>query len=212
MNNRLYGFFSGFPTHSFPVSIAELLCKELIQRNSLVFVSVWPSDHSKNDYESTGMHGMFAEIGLPFAQHHIIDDRMDSQLAEKIVFEASCIFLMGGHPGLQMQFLRDMGLDNVIRASSAPLFGVSAGAINMAIHSLDTKESPIPYKGLGLADITIKPHFELNNEQMLSSLLQISMNLPIYSTEDNSAIFVKGDKISTAGKIHRINKGEISTL
>jgi len=209
---RLLGFFSGFPSRSFPYDIAERLRKELVNRNSLVFVSAWPADYAKNDYESTGMHGMFEKIGLPFTQHHVIDDRVKSLCAAQLIREASCIFLMGGHPGLQLKLMQETGLDNEICESSAAILGVSAGAINMAKRSLDTKESPIPYAGLGLANITVKPHFEPTNQQMRQSLLQISMELPICAMEDDSAIFAAGGKASVIGAIHYVNKGKICPL
>jgi hypothetical protein len=65
---------------------------------------------------------------------------------------------------------------------------------------------------LGLADITVKPHFELENRQVLSTLLQISMELPICAMEDDSAFFVAGSRISYAGQIHWVSKGKIFPL
>ena len=108
--------------------------------------------------------------------------------------------------------MRNANLDNAIRNADAAVLGLSAGSINMAKHSLDTKESPVPYNGLGLADITVKPHFELDNQQVLSALLQISMELPICAMEDDSAIFVSGDSITYTGKIHWVSKGKICPL
>ncbi|MDR0293548.1 MAG: Type 1 glutamine amidotransferase-like domain-containing protein [Oscillospiraceae bacterium] len=212
MDYRLLGFFSGFPSHSFPRDVAERLREELTQRDSLIFVSAWPAEHAKNDRDAVGMHGMFDEAGLPFAQYHVIDDRTEPSHAARLIHEASCVFLMGGHPGLQLRFLRETGLDVIIRETPAVVLGVSAGAINMARRSLDTKESPVPYEGLGLADITVKPHFELENRQVLSTLLRISMDLPICAMEDDSAIFVAGGRISGMGQIHWIHKGKICPL
>ena len=80
----------------------------------------------------------------------------------------------------------------------------------MAKRSLDTKESLTPYEGLGLADITVKPHFRLEDRQALSTLLQISAELPVCAMEDDSAIFVAGGSVSHTGNIHWVNKGEIS--
>jgi peptidase E len=212
MDYRLLGFFSGFPNHSFPSDVAERLRGELTQRGSLIFVSAWPAEYAVNDRDAVGMHGMFEEIGLSFAQHHVIDNRMEFSHATRLVHEASCVFLMGGHPGLQLRLLRETGLDKVICNTPAILLGVSAGAINMAKKSLDTKESPVPYQGLGLADITVKPHFEPKDQHILSSLLTISMNLPICAMEDNSAIFVLGDQITSMGNIHWIHQGKICPL
>lgn len=212
MDYRLLGFFSGFSNYCFPRDVAKRLSKELINRDSLVFVSAWPADHARNDSDSDGMHGMFEECNIPFARHFVIDNRMEASRATQLVHEASCVFLMGGHPGMQLQLIRDTGLDVAICDATSAVLGVSAGAINMPKRSLDTKESPVPYDGLSLADITVKPHFELKNQQVLSTLLQISMELPICAMEDDSAIFVTGDRISYTGQIHWVSKGEICSL
>ena len=208
-DNRHLGFFSGFPDHSFPDKIAERLGQEIILRDNLVFVSAWPQDHKRNDSDSTGMHGMFEKCGLPFAKHYVIDTRTDNNIAKQFIHDASCIFLMGGYPKLQMQLIKEKELDSIICNTSTTILGVSAGAINMAKHSLDTKESIFPYKGLGLADITIKPHFNIDDQQELSTLLQVSNEIPIYATEDDSAIFVAGEHLTYIGNIYIINNGDI---
>ena len=212
MDYRLFGFFSGFPGRSFPCEIAERLREKLQNRDSLIFVSAWPADYDRNDDDSAGMHGMFEEFHIPFARHYVIDNRTEASYATRLIHEASCVFLMGGYPRLQLQLIREKGLDIAICDASAAVLGVSAGAINMAKRSLDTKESPIPYDGMGLADITVKPHFEFENRQVLSTLLQISMELPICAMEDDSAIFVVGGHISYTGRIHWVSKGEICPL
>ena len=55
MNTRLLGFFSGFPTRHFPTDIVSRLREELSVRESLVFVSAWPSEYEQNDSDSTGL-------------------------------------------------------------------------------------------------------------------------------------------------------------
>ncbi|MDD3243491.1 MAG: Type 1 glutamine amidotransferase-like domain-containing protein [Eubacteriales bacterium] len=158
------------------------------------------------------MYAMFAECGLPFEQYHVIDHRMEASAAVGLVGEASCIFLMGGYPRLQWELMRDTGVNAAIRNAGAAVLGVSAGAINMAKRSLDTKESLVPYEGLGLADITVKPHFEPENRTVLAALLQISQELPICAMEDDSAIFVAGKTVSHTGQIHWIDKGKVCPL
>lgn len=212
MESRLLGFFSGFPSRRFPRNVAERLGGEMACRDSLVFVSAWPDDYARNDSDSAGMYNMFLEYGLSFTQYHVIDGRTQAPKADGLIREASCIFLMGGHPGLQMQLIGCLGLAQAIRDSASAVLGVSAGAINMAERSLDTKESPVPYNGLGLADITVKPHFKPEDQQVLSALLDISMGLPICAMEDDSAIFVKGSDISYMGKIHLVDKGRVRPL
>ena len=206
---RLFGLFSGFPSYHFPLDIANRFRKEFAKRDRMVFVCSDPADHERTDREVPIMRGCFEEIGLSFARYDVIDDRIEPVRAAQWISEATCIHLMGGHPGLQRQYLRETGLDTALRRSSAALFGVSAGAINMAVHSLDTKESLEPYEGLGLVGITVKPHFDPQNLKLVSTLKGISYKLPIHAMEDNSAIFIAGEDLSFMGSIYRVDKGEI---
>ena len=212
MDNRLLGFFSGFPNRRFPCEIAERLREKLLVRDSFVCVSAWPADHERNDIDLTNMHGLFEDDNMPFARQYVIDNRTETAHAVQLIHEASCVFLMGGYPKLQLELMRNLHMDIAIRNANAAVLGLSAGSINMAKRSLDTKEFPVPYNGLGLADITVKPHFELEDQQVLSSLLAISTELPICAMADNSAIFVVGDDISFTGQIHWVSKGKIRPL
>lgn len=206
------GFFSGFPKRRFPAQVAERLAEGISRRDSLVFVSAWPGDFARNDDDSAGMYRMFLEFGLSFRRQSVIDSRMEAAQAVELAEEASCIFLMGGHPGQQLRLLRETGLDRAIRDAQGAVLGVSAGAINMAKRSLDTKESPVPYEGLGLADITVKPHFQPEEEPVRSALLEISAELPIFAMEDDSAIFAVGERISCLGRIYRVDRGRIQVF
>ena len=212
MVNRLLGFFSGFHSRRFPCEIAQRLGEELPKRDSFVCISAWPADYERNNSDLINMHGLFEDYHMPFARYDVIDNRTEASHAARLIDEASCIFLMGGYPKLQLELIRNKNLDVTIRNANAAVLGLSAGSINMAKRSLDTKESPIPYDGLGLADITVKPHFEPDNKQVLSTLLQISMELPICAMEDNSAIFVAGKSVSFTGQIYWVNKGKICPL
>lgn len=214
MNAQLIGLFSGFPTHHFTDDIVERLREELTVRDLLVFISAWPSDYERNDNDATGMHGMFEKCNMPFNQYCVIDNRTNAIDAKRLIQEASCIFLMGGHAVLQFQLICDKGIEDEIRKSTAIILGVSAGSSNMAKRALDIWESHIPYDGLGLTDITVKAHINQENHELLPTLLQISTahNLPIYAMADESAIFIKNEKVTYIGQIHRVNNGEVSHI
>ena len=143
MNYRLLGFFSGFPGRSFPYKIAERLREELLKRDSFVCVSAWPADYERNEIDSINMHGLFEEYNMPFARQYVIDNRTETSYATRLIHEASCVFLMGGYPKLQLELMRNTNLDVAIRNADAAVLGLSAGSINMAKRSLDTKESPL---------------------------------------------------------------------
>ena len=96
LNAKLLGLFSGFPTHHFTDEIAEVLLENLEERKCLVFISALPEEYAQNDDDSDGMHQMFAERGMGFAEHHVIDRRTSEEDAVKLLRQADCIWLMGG--------------------------------------------------------------------------------------------------------------------
>lgn len=209
MNAKLVGFFSGFPTRHFTDSIVDVLKEELTLRENLVFISTWPDNYAQNDEDSHGMHHMFAERDMAFAKHSVIDNRTEAEEAVKLIREASCIFLMGGNATLQFDLMCRKGILNEIRQSSAIILGVSAGSMNMGKHVVDIYESLTPYEGLGFADLTIKAHYPLE-EEWLRAVKQVSMELSVCLMTDESAIFIKEDKVKKIGQIYWMVKGEIS--
>ena len=211
VNAKLLGFFSGFPTRHFTDDIAAVLKEALTVRDSLVFISSWPDDHTQNDDDSHGMHRMFAEKNMPFDRHSVIDSRTKEEEAVSMIREASCIFLMGGNATLQLQLMRDKGILNEIRNSSAVILGVSAGAMNMGGPTVDIYESSTPYEGLDFANITVKAHYPFEGE-LLQSLKQVSMELPVCLMTDESAIFITKGTITKIGQIYRLVKGEIAPI
>ena len=208
MNAKLLGFFSGFPTRHFTDEIAQVLSENLPVRNKLVFISAWPEDHARNDDDSRGMHQMFAERGIGFAAHHVIDRRTSAEEAAKLVRAADCVFLMGGDPMLQMGLIRDLGLASELRESRAMILGVSAGAMNMGRRVAEIWESKAFYEGLGLADITIKSHYT-EGDWFVPLLKELSREHPIVAMENESAIFVKEDGRRVLGRTYLFDKGEI---
>ena len=210
MNSRkAIAFFSGFPTRHFTDEIAEKLREEIPNRDSLVFVSAWPSDSARNDDDAAGMHGMFAERGMGFSRFSVIDRRTDPEEAGRLIREASCVFLMGGNATLQMRLIHEKHIDDALRETSAVVLGVSAGSMNMGKTTVDIWESLVPYEGLGFADITMIGHFSDDDAERLRLMKEVSMERPVCAMEDESAIFMKNGKADLIGIIHRIEKGEI---
>lgn len=214
MSERFLALFSGFPSRHFPREIAERLQEELTARESLVFISAWPDEHERNDLDRDGMHAMFTERGMPFRCAYVIDSRTSPSAAQSLVSDASCVFLMGGNATEQFQLICNKCLLSTLRSGSMPVLGVSAGSSNMAVRALDIWESPKPYSGLGLTDITVKAHVRPQDAELLAVLQKISSEneLPICAMEDDSAIFIKGKSIRSVGTIRLIRAGSISLL
>ena len=211
MNSRLLGLFSGFPTHHFTDAISEVLRENLPRRESLVFISAWPDDFSRNDEDSDGMHEMFAERGMGFARHCVIDRRTGAADAARRIREADCVFLMGGDPPSQMALIRDLGLVPELLSCRAVILGVSAGSMNMGRYAADCWETKRLYEGIGLVDIVTKGHYE-KDAWFLPVIKEMSMTRPVAVMEDESAIFIRKDAVWQLGNIHWIDKGVIARL
>ena len=211
LNAQILGLFSGFPEHHFNSEIETVLRDNLPRRDSIVFISADPENYAQNDDDRDGMHEMFAECGLAFAQRHVIDRRTDEEEAIRLIREADCIWLMGGESKWQIELIRDLKLVSELRESRAMILGVSAGSMNLGRYVAYVWDKPEFYEAIGLTDITIKSHFE-EGEWFIHALLELSMIHPIVAMEDMSAIFVKGDDIWKIGNMHLFDKGEIKKI
>lgn len=211
INARLLGLFSGFPEHHFGDALEAVLRENLPRRELIVFISADPENFAQNDDDRDGMHEMFAELGMEFAEKHVIDRRTGAEEAVKLVREADCIWLMGGESTWQIQLIRDLRIDTELYKSKAVILGVSAGSMNLGRLVAYVWDDPKFYEALGFTDITIKAHYE-DGEWFAPLLKEMSMTHPIVAMEDMSAIFVKGDDIWKVGEMHLFDKGEIGPI
>lgn len=213
MREEFLAVFSGFPDHHFSEEITKRLRKELTKRKSIVFITACPIDYVQNDDDCDGMHEMFAEQGLAFEKHCVIDQRMEPSRAKELVENADCIFLMGGGAcEEQLDLIRKKGCYEALLDCHAAIFGVSAGSMNMARNTVDFFESMEPFPGLGFTNITVSCHHDPNDEWRYGQTLRMSEDRTVYAMEDMSAFFIKGGKIDTVGKIYRVRSRELRLL
>jgi len=208
MTDRFLAFFSSFKD-GFPFEAAARLREGIYGRSGLVFVCTDPAGHEKTDHYARTDREWLEDIGIQFAQCDVLDDRVTPERAQESVRAASCIFLLGGDTARQFRFMQEYGLIEPIRQSTAAVLGLSAGAINMAALSFTLREPPYP--GLGLADITITPHFDARkgNPALIEEIKAVSREHPVYAMCDGSAIFAQGDKIELFGEIYKVHYGNI---
>ena len=203
-------FFSGFdPSTGFTSEIAANLRKDITNRDLLLFIASSPSGHEKTDRYLNGTRNWFEQSGIFFKDYLLLDDSVDNAKAQELINSASCIYLMGGDTLAQISFLKNNSLIGTIINSKAVVIGLSAGAINMSKTSLCSKDAQVPetviYDGIGIADITIEPHFSPDNSELISELKFISLQHLIYAMCDNSAVIVRDESISLIGEIYQIH-------
>ncbi|MBR3927619.1 MAG: Type 1 glutamine amidotransferase-like domain-containing protein [Clostridia bacterium] len=212
VNAKAVAFFSGFPEKQFTESIADELKMILNERKCLVFISAWPDRYVQNDDDAFGMNNMFTEKDMAFEQYCVIDERTDPASSKMEIEKASCIFLMGGNATAQMKLIKDKGIFELLKRSKAVILGVSAGSMNMGNPVADIYESVVPYEGLGFANLTIKSHFPLTDENLQNMTRKVSMEVPVTLMKDESAIFMYNGVIKQIGEIYRMEKGEIKPI
>ena len=213
MRKELLGVFSGFPDHHFPEEIARRLREELTERESIVFITACPQDYAQNDDDCDGMYEMFAEKGMPFAKHCVIDERTEPSEAKALVENASCIFLMGGGACMdQLELIRRKGCLSAIRDCHAVIFGVSAGSMSMAKDTVDFFESLEPFEGLGFTNLTVTCHHDPDDAWRYEQTLRISEKRRVFAMEDESAFFIKAGRIDFVGKIYLVEQRNLKLL
>jgi cyanophycinase len=207
------GWFSNF----FPESLCRVLQEDIPNRKSLVMISSNPSD-----YEEDGAteRSWLDRAGIVFDEYHLINFRLQKEDAKTLIRNASAIFLLGGNTLKQNDFLREYGLSDLIKKSTAIVIGASAGAINMSAKWVCSKklgykvEKSTVYNGIGLDDFAVLSHFDLENNmaQVQSELSPLSKEMDIYASNKDCAIRARGNKIDILGDVYLISNSKIQKL
>ncbi|MYL70583.1 cyanophycinase [Halobacillus litoralis] len=207
------GWFSNF----FPENLRKVLKEDIIDRKSIVMISSNPSL-----YEDDGAteRSWLDHAGIMFDEYHLINHRVQKEGAQRLIHNASVIFLLGGDILKQNGFLREYELSDWIKKSSAVVMGASAGAINMSAKWLCSKnfgdelEVSSVYEGIGLDEFSVLSHFDLENNMELvqRELSPLSEEINIYASNKDCAVRIKGDKIDIIGDVYLISKSKIQKL
>lgn len=211
-------FFSGFDKdNGFSSEIGKRLRENIRASHSLVFIASCPSGHEKTDLYTRGHVNWFRKVGIVFEKVDVLDNRKTARECAQLIKDASAIFLCGGTALLQIEFIRQNKLIPLLKRFDGVMMGMSAGAINMAENSFYSADDDYGqthiYKGIGLADISVEPHFKADNITLLEKeLLPFSDQIDIYAMCDDSAIIIDGDKRQYLGDIYRIRTGKIEKL
>ncbi|MCA1322323.1 Type 1 glutamine amidotransferase-like domain-containing protein [Bacillus tianshenii] len=210
-------YYLGWFNNFFPENLCRVSQEDITNRKSLVMISSNPSE-----YEDDGAteRSWLDRAGIVFEEYHLINFRLQKEDAQTLIRNASAIFLLGGNTVKQNDFLREYGLSDLIKKSTAVVIGASAGAINMSAKWICSKklgykvEKSTTYNGIGLDDFAVLSHFDLENnmEQVQSELSPLSKEMDIYVSNKDCAVRVKGDKIDILGDVYLISNSRIQKL
>jgi len=210
--------FSGFDKdRGFTPEIAKSLREHIVVKSSLVLISSCPDGYEKTDLYKDGITKWFFNIGIEFEHIAVLDDRKTEAECIELVQNAAAIFLMGGTALLQIEFLQKNNLIFALKGFNGVIMGMSAGAINMATNSFYSADKDCGrthiYKGIGLADVSIEPHFVIDNNALLDNdILPFSDIINIYAMCDDSAILICDNNRQYYGNIYLVTKGKIEKI
>lgn len=203
----------------FSNEIINYMRKDLTKKRKITFISSAPYNYIKNDLYVYGNGNDIVGIINHLKQFSnfddikIIDNRINCKAAKKILLNSDVIYLLGGNPFIQLDYIKENGYDKILDNFDGLIFGTSAGAMNLAKVAYYSKDEDfnksIFYDALGIVDITIDPHFDINNKEQVSEIIKNSTLNKIVGLPNESAIRIESNKVSFIGKFYCVIDNEL---
>ncbi len=211
--NYYLGWFNNF----FPGKLVKVLQEDITDRKSLVMIS---SNPSLFEDDGATERSWLDQSDIKFDEYHLINYSVQKEEAQKLIQIASVIFLLGGSAVKQNGFLKEYELSDLIKKSRAVVIGASAGAINMSVKWICSKnlgfnvETSSVYDGIGLDDFSILAHYDLENNIAMAQreLSPLSEEMNVYLSNKDCALRVKGGEIDIIGSVYLISHSKIKKL
>ena len=203
-------------TKYFNDEISNVIKKMVKKPINMVVIPADPNNFAKNDkqfYGNDSVIGVFKTFKKIFPNLNIVllDNRVSQTNGINYLEKSNIIYLLGGNPFIQLEYLQKTKYSDIIQHTSALVMGVSAGAMNLAVNSYYSKDEDYPesiiYKGLGLTNITIDPHFDINNLEQVNEIKDNSKNIKIIGLPNDSAIVISDNNMEFIGKVYIFENG-----
>ena len=189
----------------------EYILKNIKSDMNIVFISSVPDNHERTDSQVVRYTKPFNDIGIIFKNTNFIDSRITKDEAKNIIKRSDIVFLMGGSPELQMNFINEYELGDLIKLASI-VIGVSAGSMNQGsrvIYKDDFDNFKIKdYEGLKLTNINIFPHYDTNNSDCAKEVEEISKIHSIVCLPNESFIYIENGNEELIGEHYLFDKVE----
>lgn len=203
----------------FSEEIKTYLKKDFKDKKTITFIASSPDNYTKNDLyvngngdNIVGMKNHLKEVAT-LEKINILDTRIDSELGRELILKSDAVYLLGGNPFTQLEYLKENGYDETLKKYKGLLLGTSAGAMNFSKTSYYSKDEDydksIFYEGINLIDITIDPHFNIENKEQVNEALISSKINKIIGLPNESAIRIANNKIFYINKCFIFDKGNL---
>ena len=192
--------------------INEVINKELNDYNSMAIICA-KDDYSKNDTlidgtsDKMGIKNMFNSI----KSFYLIDRRTSINDMTNIIKKVDIIYLFGGNPLIQLDIIKRIDYKELFK--DKVLLGMSAGSMNLGKIGYYSKDDDYDktffYEGLGFTDITIDPHFDINNRKQVNEIVNSSYKHRIIGLPNDSCIVIKDKNTYYINNCFIVENGKI---
>lgn len=204
--------------------IVNQIKNSLNGNSAMLFIASSPDDKEKIDLYAKLLFEGLKLSDISFDEYLVLDSSTVNN-TEEYIDRANMIFLSGGDTYIQNEFFKRINLKEKLKKFNGLIIGQSAGAINMADDVFNSPEEmensePVFFKGLGLTNINIEPHFILDDDNFDESkkyqrnaIISESNNRKIYGQCNGSHILIDNDGNATIyGETYLISNGQISLI
>ena len=210
---KIYLFSGPGTIEGFSNVVSKELEKDLKDTKTITFIASSPKNHEKSIsfvYGSDKITGMINHL-KEFADFKIVN--IVDEKNKYLDINSDVIYLLGGNYETQLSFIKENNFDEILKNYNGILLCTSCGAMNVAECGYYSKDDDIKksffYKGLGFTNITIDPHFEIENDIQVEEAKKMSFEHVIYGVPNSSCIKVSDDNIEMIGKVYEFNNGNV---
>lgn len=185
-----------------PSEVKEMLNRDLKGKHNLVSIGA-KREYEKNDNYFFGNKNKAGVIETfksfsDLENFNLLDYIISKEEGLELLKKADIIYLQGGDQFQQFRYIRDNEYDKFLKNYNGIILGLSAGAMNLAKKAFfsgydDYYPSAIMYSGFGLIDITVDPHFDIDNEERVKEVKKASFQQKIIGLPNGSAIVIEED-------------------
>ena len=194
---------------------AKYFKQDIKNTNVITFIASIFSDIEKSNKYLNIMLNWFENINITFKEAYLINDLVTQEQAKEYINKSDVVFIMGGDTLKQIKNINKYNIIPNLQKRNGITIGISAGSINMASNVAIARDidDNIPehsfYKGIGLVDINIEPHFDLNNTFHNKDIIDISKTNKIICLPDESFIRIE-NKIDIIGDYYIFENNSIT--
>ena len=189
----------------------ELLKSDLgkMTRLAVIAGSVNPEINDSYFCQGNDEHQSIIETFQSFSalrEFVLLDNRISGPQAVKEIQKAQAVFLSGGLPSVQWQYIIENKLDKEL-AKKELIIGLSAGAMNQGNISFDCVNDDVTttflYEALGYVDFSVFPHWkssDLQTEQEINNILSLK-KIKIFGLPEEAFITNTSGQLCFHGEI-----------